>query len=502
MPDKKFSKFPPKKVDKSHLYVPPPKHNWSDYQKAVFRNIAKDDGHLIIDAFAGSAKTSSIIESFKYIPKGKKSIVLAFNKKIQEELQARAPSYIEKKTFHSLGLQAIKQRFGDVEIDDYKVSNLTKEELGKGADYDLITNVCDTVAYCKYGLLDMPSQISDIIDNFGVDLCEMDKSKFISLVIKMLSQDKALTNKIDFNDMCWFPFVYNLPLGQYDYVYVDEYQDLNKSQMVMAKKLCKPADGRIILTGDLFQSLYSWRLADESVAKEIRSHGKTKVLALPISYRCPKSVIKLAQNWTPDITCPDTAIEGQIKEITLNELYSSVKAGSFILSRTNAPMIKICMNLIRSGIKANIMGRDVGKQLIYLIKKSKKKQVPAFLKWLEDWKNEEVEKLMAKNIKTENVLDRVECLTTLCDECKTLEEVSKKINEMFDDTDEKNIVILSSVHRAKGMERNDVFLLRWTFRAWFDQMHFIDKPNEEGNIAYVAATRSKKNLYIVNKPIV
>lgn len=478
-----------------------PKHNWSSYQKDIFRSISKDSGHLIVEAYAGSAKTTSIIESFKYIPKGKKSLVLAFNKIIQEELKNRAPSYIsDVLTFHSLGLRAIKQRFGNVEIDDYKVISLIKDQLDKGTDYDVISNLADTVAFCKYGLLDTPNQIDNIIDTYGIDTCGFDRNSFINLVVKTLSLDKAQTNKVDFNDMCWFPFIYNLPLGQYDYVYTDEAQDLNKSQLVMAKKACKLGAGRIIMVLDPNQALYSWRMADTSILEELKKQDKSKILPLPISYRCPKQVIELAKYWVPDITCPDTAIDGEIHDLSINNLYTAAKPGCFILSRTNAPMIKICMNFIKNGVKANIRGRDVGKQLNSLIKKSKKKQIPAFLKWAEEWKKEEVERLQAKNINTDSVLDRFECLASLCEECKNLEEVSEKINELFNDTDENNIIILSTVHRAKGLERDNVFILKWTFRQWLDEgLKYVEKPNEEANIAYVAATRAKKKLYIVKK---
>lgn len=495
-------KFPTKRPDNSYIIKVPVKHNWSEFQKNLFRNVAKETGHLIVEAYAGAAKSSSIVESFKYVPKNKKCLVLAFNKIIQEDMRAKAPHYIQDIfTFHSLGFRAIKQRFGTVELDDYKVSNLVKNQLDDtdGKNYDLISNICDTVAFCKYSLQDAPNQIDEIISNFGIDLCEMDRKQFISLVIKTLGLNKSETSKIDFNDMCYFPFIYNLPLGKFDFVFLDEVQDLNKSQMVMAMKACNPSGGRIIAVGDPNQALYSWRLADTTVLNDIRKHPDTKVLPLPISYRCPKQVIDLAKNWVPDITCPETAPEGEIKDITLNELYKLVKPGCFILSRTNAPMIKICMSLIRNNIRANIRGRDVGKQLGYLLKKSKKKQTAAFLKWLEEWKDEEIIKLKEKNTNTENVLDSYECLVNLCEECKTLEEVSKKIDELFNDTDEKNIVILSTCHRAKGLERDDVFLLKWTFRVWFDQMHLIEKPNEEANIAYVGASRARQRLFIVKK---
>jgi DNA helicase II / ATP-dependent DNA helicase PcrA len=494
---KKSSTFK-KPKEKTLIFKPNIKRDWSEFQKDIFKNIAKDDGHSIIEARAGSAKTTSLVESFKYVPKGKKIIGLAFNKIIQEELRSRSPSYADILTFHSLGFRAIKQRFGNVELENNKTFNIVKDLIGDD-DFDLIINICDTVAFCKYGLLDIPTQIESIIDNFGIDLCGMDKDEFIKTVIKVLSLSKKITSVIDYNDMCWFPFIYNLSLGQYDYVFVDEAQDLNKSQLVMAKKVCKPINGRIITFLDSYQSLYSWRLSDNSVIEEIRNTDKTKVLSLPISYRCPKTVIEIAKKWATDIECPSTAIDGLVQDISNNELYKMAKPGCFILSRTNAPLIKICMAFIKNGQKANIQGRDVGKQLNVLIKKSKKKNVKDFLKWLDSWKTDEVAKLTAKNINTDSVLDRYECLVNLCDDSKDLSEVSKRIEDLFNDTDEKNIIILSTVHRAKGLERDDVFILKWTFRTWINDLDKLEKPNEEGNIIYVACTRTKKNLFFVNK---
>jgi DNA helicase-2/ATP-dependent DNA helicase PcrA len=491
------NKFP-RKSESSHIIKLAPKLEWSIYQKALFKDIAQGEGHTIVEAYAGASKTTSIVESFKYIPKGKKAITLAFNKIIQEELRSRSPSYVDVFTFHSLGYRAIKQKFGNVEIDDNKVYNIVKELLDK-AEHDLIVNICDTVAYCKYGLQDTPSQIENIIDQFGIDVGDLDRKSFIQYVIKALAKDKAITNKIDFNDMCWFPFIYNLFLGQYHYVFGDESQDLNKSQLVMAKKVCA-AGGRMILVGDPNQAIYGWRFADSSLVQELKNQPKSKTLTLPISYRCPKKIINLAKYWVPDIICPESAKEGNIENISINNLYTMAKPGCFILSRTNAPMIKICMQFIKLGMKANIRGRDVGRQLGFLIKKSNKKQIPAFLKWLEKWKQEEIDRLQQKNFSIENVLDRYECLVNLCEECTSTNEVEQKAIELFNDTDENNIIILSTIHRAKGLERDNIFVLKWTLKQWLDEnLKLLDKPNEEANLAYVACTRTKSNLYLVSK---
>lgn len=469
----------------------------SSYQKDIYRNVAKENGHLIVEALAGSGKTTSLIESFKFIPRNNKTIVFAFNKIIQKELQLRAPSYVLATTFHSHGFRAIKQKFGEVEIDDNKVYNIIKKI--DDFESDLIDNVKATVDQCRNSLIDYPGGIDNIIYKFGIDTCEMERKEFISLVIKVLEKDKLMTNVIDFSDMCYLPFVYNLNLGNYQYVYIDEYQDINKSNFVMAKKCCDPIKGRMIIFGDKYQDLYSWRGSDSSLVEDLKQEPNTKILTLPISYRCPVKIINLAKSWAKDILPADNAKDGKIDNITLNHLYDTIKPGCFILSRTNGPLIKVAMNLIRRGIRANIRGRDISKQLTYLIKKSKKKQVPAFLKWLDNWKDEEVAKLKAKRMNTDNVLDRVECLTNLCEEFSSLEEVKKKINELFNDTDEKSIVILSSVHRAKGLEREVVYLLKWTFRAWLDNVPHGMTENEEMNIAYVAATRTKDALHLVHK---
>lgn len=475
--------------------------SWSLFQKKIFLDISKGVGHTIVEARAGSAKTTSIIESFRYLPRGKKTIALAFNKIIQKELADRAPSYVECLTFHSLGFRAIKQKFKTVVLDEWKVFNIVKELIADKLDNDLVFSICDTVAFCKYGLIDSPREIDYLISRFGIDLCELERRDFIKFVIQTLGKDKALTSTIDFNDMCWFPFVHDLHLGQYDFVFVDERQDLNKSQMIMATKICKKDGGRIIAVGDEKQELYSWRMSDSSIVETLKKSPDTKTLTLPVSYRCPKQIIDLVKPWVSDISCPETAKEGTIEEISLNKLYSVAKPGCFILSRTNAPLIKICIAFIRNNVKANIRGRDIGKQLLTIIKKSKKKQTNAFLKWLESWKDEEVEKLQLKGIGVEPTLDRYECLINLCDELTSLDEVKKKIEELFDDSDEKNIIVLSTVHKAKGLERENVFLLRWTFRNWFDTILPGDEENsnEELNIAYVACTRTKNHLYIVNK---
>jgi superfamily I DNA/RNA helicase len=353
--------------------------------------------------------------------------------------------------------------------------------------------ICKTVGLCKSRLVDIPSKIDEIITEFDIDLCEIDAEVFIRYVCQALRMCKEQTNVVDFNDMIWLCFVYRINPGKFDIVFIDECQDLTRAQLELALSAVK-IDGRVIAVLDDRQVLYSFAGVEIDVLDILRSRLKATELTLPICYRCPKSVITLAQKYVPDILPFDKVIEGSIEHITYNDLYHKVSPGCFVLSRTNAPLISICMRMIRSGIKANILGRDIGDGLQYLIKKSKKKTVIKLLEWLPKWEKEEKERVLAKNpkAKTEFITDKAECLFNLCENCTSLEEVKDNINKMFKDTEDNKVVWLSTIHKRKGAETDVVFILNDTLRY---------SSIAEENCNYVAITRCKKELYFVSKSI-
>ncbi len=217
-------------------------------------------------------------------------------------------------------------------------------------------------------------------------------------------------------------------------------------------------------------------------------------MKLPVSYRCPKRVIWLAQKLVPDIQAWNDSPDGEIHHIHNSEIISLAKPGSFVLSRTNAPLIKNCMQFIRKGIKANILGKDIGDYFSWIIRKSGSQSPKQFLDWLKVWAEKEIAERISRGRKVDYIKDRVLCFEELCNEVDSLQEVDANIKKMFGDKADKNIVLFATVHSSKGMERDDVFIFHDTLR--FD-------AQESKNIAYVAYTRSKKRLYLAseNNPI-
>lgn len=488
---KKSTKYPPKKPDNSHIIKLEPKRNWSDYQKAIFKDIAKGMGHTVVIARAGSGKTSTIVEGFKYLPKGKKTLMVAFNKSIADELKQRAASYIDVMTLHSLGFRAIKQSFGNVVLENNKCRTIVSSIIGDDFDlWELNQSICKCVSLCKGFLFDTPQKIEELIDNFGIDTFELSREQFIAYVIKTLAMCKAQKQVIDFDDMIWFPFVYRLNVGKFDVVFVDEAQDLNAAQVSMVLSACK-SDGRIIAVGDPQQAIYLFRGADSEAINNFTKKLQAKILPLSVTYRCPQKVVKLAQEIVEDIICSENAKEGIVENILANELLKKVKPGDFILSRTNAPLIKYCMALLKAGVPANIQGRDIGANLLAFVKKSKAKTIVKFIEYVNAWQEQEIQRLLSEKKSTDVVLDKAECLLNLCEGTLTINDLKETIEKLFNDVDDNKKVILSTTHKAKGLERDRVFMLVNTYR------YGPGVVGEEANLYYVAVTRTKSELYLV-----
>ncbi len=464
---------------------------WSQYQKAIFNEIANGSGNLHIEAFAGAAKTSTLCEGFYYVPKGKSCLMCAFNKSIQVELEKRATDTVSVKTLHSIGYAACRKAFPRIgQPDNKKLEGYIKAERGDEPEtFEVRGNLAKAVSLCKGYLAESYDEIDQIMDKHDVDTCDDSRENFIASVIKIMQACKADTSRIDFDDMIWLPNVLNLKLDKYDFVFIDEAQDLNIAQINLALNSCTKT-GRIISCGDRNQAIYGFRGADSNAIQNIIDRCNSKVLPLSVTYRCAKSIVELAKTIVPEIEHAPNAVEGSVSNIGENQLENLIKPGDFLISRINAPLLKWCLQLLKANTPANILVRDLGKTLLSMIKKSGAKDVESFLSWLDKWRDVEVERLVKAKRDSSVIEDKVECFRVLCEGTKSLSDVKDNIERLFYDGDDKNRVLLSSTHKIKGMEADNVFMLSSTYRP--------NKGKEEANLYYVGVSRAKTNLYMVS----
>jgi DNA helicase II / ATP-dependent DNA helicase PcrA len=465
---------------------------WSKYQLAVFDNVANGTGHTVVNAVAGSGKTTTIVEALTHIPAGCRTLFVAFNKSIAEELKKRAPRGVEVSTLHSYGLRTITKTLGRLRIDASRVDDFVRAMHGNDSKtWDMRRDLAKTVSLAKGQLAADEAQIDAIIDDFGIESAQNGaRAKFVQDVMKILLQctEVSADGRIDFDDMIWLPVVLELTQTKFDRVFIDETQDLNRAQIEMALRAVKPG-GRICAVGDPRQAIYGFRGADSTAVDNVVTRLKATVLPLSVCYRCCKAVISEAQTVVPGIESAPDAEEGSVTEVMVRDMKRGARAGDFILSRTNAPLISLCMYFIKEGRPANIQGRDVGASLAAFVRKSKAPSVEALRDYVETWRNVECARLAAKHRDTQAVEDRAECLLALSEDAASVDGVLNSIEQLFADKDSSQRIVLSSTHKAKGLERD---------RVWLLQSTYMRRPEpEEVNLYYVAVTRARKTLFLV-----
>jgi superfamily I DNA/RNA helicase len=214
-------------------------------------------------------------------------------------------------------------------------------------------------------------------------------------------------------------------------------------------------------------------------------------------------VVEKAQTYAPEFKAAPTAPEGTIRNLPYEDLSKEIVSGDVVLSRTNAALAKTCMQLLRCGIRARIEGRDIGQRLCTIVEKIAKKKytlnITDFLPLLVAWRTREVENAEAaeQEARAALVIDQAETIMVLAEETNTVGDLLSKIENMFGDVARQNgMVVLSTVHKAKGLEWNRVYLLECTFSKVLK--HPRCNKGEENNIYYVAITRSKSELVHVD----
>lgn len=341
------------------------KNEIKDHQQRLANRLkaSRDTGgdnapHVIVEARAGTGKTTTLIEGLKRVKglpstltpspqqakvweamelsKGRAQTIcfVAFNKSIATELQSRVPVGCDAMTMHSLGFKAVQKAFGRVNVNSYRVQDIIAELLERDIRElrrikpEVIKATEELVGLCKMNLIGYcgvipdggtnpfawANSLSDLASYYDVDT-NGHATEIFDLVPRVLERckDIARDGSIDFADMIWAPVCLGLPVYKYDLLLCDELQDFNPCQQQLAIR----AGRRIIGCGDRFQSIYGFAGADcNSIPNMERLLGATDrgcvTLPLTVTRRCGKSIVREAQKIVPDFTAFDTNAEGSV----------------------------------------------------------------------------------------------------------------------------------------------------------------------------------------------
>jgi len=475
----------------------------SKYQVAIYEEVGtlcgKEKGALAVNAVAGSGKTTTSVRALNKVPPTMNCGFFAFNKSIAEELGRRVPMNVVTKTLNGFGNQIVRKSFSmcPPKLNQFKTMDICRRLLGNDAKY-MGGTICKVIAllkgsgYCGEGTdVDVVRQLMDHHDlEYSGNI-----QKMYSAINDIWRESLRLVEReIDFDDQLFVPIYYNMPVPKFDFLMVDEAQDLNEVQMSLVLK----AADRMMIVGDKRQAIYGFRGADPEAMNLFIDLLHAKELPLSICYRCAKNVVREAQRIVPEIEFSETAPDGVADNIKAARFREVVRPDDFVLCRTTAPLVSSCLKFIREGKKATVRGRDIGVNLTKMVDKvsggEDSMDTESFGQAVNMFRREEITRLERANreSKIQTVEDQCDTLMVFVETCENVMQIKNRISEIFSD----NSVGISHMtkHRSKGLETDRVFTLRSDpVRAKKKWMQI-----QEANLQYVGVTRAKKELYYVN----
>ena len=506
---------------------------WSAQQEAIFEWFAHPEQNasrnLVVTARAGTGKTTTMLEASGRAPESP-ILFCAFNKDIVKEINTRLAgtgSVTKAQTLHGIGFSIVGKYLDGVhkaqkfERTDYIREAMAKwvwETERKRIPLEIVRLISKLNEKAReiLPLATEPGSLEAIADEFdcepdaawrraGYDMAFVERCALYAMKVAAEDVEGIKRTGIDYADMIFLPVRNGWTFPAYPLVIVDEGQDMSASQLILAQGVLIEG-GRMVIVGDDRQAIYRFRGADSESLSRLTTELGADTLGLNKTYRCGRSIVSFAAQLVPDFLA-GAEHEGEVVRIYgYKTLIETAEYGDFILSRKNAPLADVALALLRANKRTAIRGRaEFGKPLIDLVKKLADKSnnsVPEFLRRLDAWREREVTRAKAagKDEKVESIEDRAQTIEHLTDGVVGVQELCQRIESLFvdDGMGDAGRVLLSSVHKAKGLEADRVFVLRDTLFLRFPRMSKAQEQ-EEANLAYVAYTRAKHTLVLVRE---
>ncbi len=369
----------------------------NDAQSAA---VAQSNGPVLIFAGAGSGKTRVLTHRIAYLlgelrVAPERILAVTFTNKAAGEMKSRlhamagpAARDVWVGTFHAMCVRILRRdgtRIGIgrsfAVIDDYDQRQLVKEILDD-LDFDerhLSASACLAEIDKAKNALIWPEQYAQSQSSFA--------GERIANVYSEYQRRLAESNSLDFDDL----IVRTIDLldrdretrekyqHRFEYVLVDEYQDVNSAQYRLIALLAS-YHGNVTVVGDDDQSIYSWRGSDyRMILRFEEDFPGAKTFKLEENYRSTARILEAANNLVANnrsrapkrlytsrqggeaITLYPAATERDEARYVVEKIKSMVRDGAayrdfVVLYRTNAQSRVFEEALLAEGIPYRVVG--------------------------------------------------------------------------------------------------------------------------------------------------
>lgn len=272
--------------------------------------IDDNDGIVCCSAVAGSGKTHTLIMKIASLIgsniQPESIMCCTFSKKAADSMSSRLQDMVGEEivqkvkigTMHSIFFSIIRQELPDRRFivmnddDQLKVLNYACKKLKIRLSKSNKLIVYNMIKMMKNTLI-TPEKANQIVNH-------KHSSKLIEIVNVYNEYEiyKRLHDYIDFEDM--LIMAYNLLSvdevldrwqSRWQYILVDEYQDINAAQNEIIKLLSKKAK-LLFLVGDKNQAIYAFRGANPFFIQNVKNEFQgVKIRNLPKTYRCSDNIV-------------------------------------------------------------------------------------------------------------------------------------------------------------------------------------------------------------------
>lgn len=288
-----------------HVRVPKKEHKeiqFTPVQSEILDNLERS---ILVLGQAGCGKTTTLTHGVvtligRGIPPGR-VLVLAFTNKAANDIGERLhketaiPDHeLWLGTFHTLGFRILRRDAERLDISENFTIKQPKDilgEMGVNVGKHRINSVIRFIETLKAKGITHDKYHPQ---NAWERSCHQIYSRYQSY-----AKEQSI---VDYDDLILYPIqlleenedILQYYQNKFDYIFVDELQDINPAQYRLVKMITKK---RIFFTGDEDQSIYGWRGAERDLIYQVpRDYPDMQIFHLSRSFRLAQGIIDIANN--------------------------------------------------------------------------------------------------------------------------------------------------------------------------------------------------------------
>ena len=489
--------------------------------------VLSNDNEIMLVAGAGTGKTNTIVKKIIYLIKEQRVIpynilAVTFTNKAVREIRERVNnslctnhSGVVVNTFHQLA-KSILDKDDNYQLLGYKSLKILEDEgrekiLDKIIKYnDIYNRVNEFNKTIKALLIDFNAKKNNrYIESSNKEYEELFKELYHAYVLEVFAN-----GYIELDDLVnlvivlleRYPEIRKEVSSAFDYIFVDEYQDVNKEQYKLIKLLKNK--NKVLIVGDEDQAIYGWRGSNSKYFRDFQlEYPDCRVIKLERNYRSTQQILNLADGFIKQnknridktLKSDKIGVSPDIQEISSKENQIEFLFDQIQKLGSNKNDIAI---LIRnrdfdylSDLKLKFVKNDIGYTMggeFPLLKRKIIKDLMAILKFLiTDTDNISLSRII-KNMKLglgEQFYNKVEEISVE-ENIKSYYHIMKN-HEKYADLKRYSSKIESFIEKFKdyNMEKSFVIIIEKVVEEFFDEVilseyHYLQEFIREANRYY------------------